>query len=108
MRPSEGALAQLARASRWQCEGHRFDSDMLHENKCTVFGGQVIGVNRKLITDYLIRIGEFGFHGQLLHPIALNKFPERFFVGLADWQQRPLYLHVILMDYLDGLQRYNE
>ena len=26
----EGALAQLARASRWQCEGHRFDSDMLH------------------------------------------------------------------------------
>lgn len=25
-----GALAQLARASRWQCEGHRFDSDMLH------------------------------------------------------------------------------
>lgn len=25
-----GALAQLARALRWQRRGHRFDSDMLH------------------------------------------------------------------------------
>ena len=26
-----GALAQLARASRWQREGHRFESDMFHQ-----------------------------------------------------------------------------
>ena len=28
-----GALAQLARALRWQRRGHRFDSDMLHSPK---------------------------------------------------------------------------
>ena len=27
-----GALAQLARALRWQCRGHRFESDILHNN----------------------------------------------------------------------------
>src|SRR5699024_1382577 len=25
-----GGLAQLARALRWQCRGHRFESDILH------------------------------------------------------------------------------
>lgn len=30
LQSSLGALAQLARALRWQCRGHRFDSDMLH------------------------------------------------------------------------------
>ena len=28
--PLEGGLAQLARASAWHVEGHRFDSDILH------------------------------------------------------------------------------
>ena len=28
-----GGLAQLARASALQAEGHRFDSDILHESK---------------------------------------------------------------------------
>ena len=29
--PRIGALAQLARAFDWQSRGHRFDSDMLHD-----------------------------------------------------------------------------
>ena len=29
--PGIGALAQLARAFDWQSRGHRFDSDMLHD-----------------------------------------------------------------------------
>lgn len=28
---SQGALAQLARAPRWQRGGHQFESDMLHK-----------------------------------------------------------------------------
>ena len=27
----KGALAQLARASAWHAEGHRFEPDMLHQ-----------------------------------------------------------------------------
>ena len=30
----QGGLAQLARALALQAKGHRFDSDILHENKC--------------------------------------------------------------------------
>ena len=31
-KPKAGGLAQLARALAWHARGHRFDSDILHEN----------------------------------------------------------------------------
>lgn len=37
---NNGGLAQLARALRWQCRGHRFESDILHvkaSQKCEAF-----------------------------------------------------------------------
>ena len=30
-----GGLAQLARALAWHARGHRFDSDILHDGRCT-------------------------------------------------------------------------
>ena len=39
-----GALAQLARALRWQCRGHRFESDMLHFVTPQLINNQLVEV----------------------------------------------------------------
>ena len=39
LQPQTGALAQLARVSDWQSEGHGFDSRTLHERKVRFLSG---------------------------------------------------------------------
>lgn len=81
----KGALAQLARASRWQCEGHRFDSDMLH-------------------LDSHARAWLF----YLLHLFLLDKLAEHFLVRFPDRNHRRADLNIAFMDHVYCAQRNNK
>lgn len=73
-----GALAQLARASHWQCEGQRFKSAMLHHFFCPFPDlpmTSASGVSHDL--SFLVRGGsknEAGKYGDRLPGFALPRF----------------------------------
>ncbi len=50
-----GALAQLARALRWQRRGHRFDSDMLHK-ATSIEVAFLFSTNPKIVMKYFVYI----------------------------------------------------
>ena len=114
-----GALAQLARASRWQCEGHRFDSDMLHGGRDKV--DREIGKyglshfeTYVLISNYstylLITLYSLSPYHLLpsLHSIPLDEIAECLLVRFPNRDHHIANLNITFVNNVDCFKGYNE